>query len=108
MLPRLALVPLLLVSLALPAAAGMRDSPQCKTDLDALFTSLDQSSARLQRTGNGKSPEACTAYQTYFLDVVKARSITAQCKTGPERDQDLGKLDVNAEQANNGIAARCG
>ena len=62
----------------------------------------------MQRAGATKGDEACVAYQTYFLEVVKARTLTAQCRTGPEREQDLGKLDSNAELANEGIAARCG
>jgi hypothetical protein len=90
-----------------PAAAGTRDTPLCKQDLPATLASLNESSARLQRVGNNNNDEACFAYRTYFLSVVKARTVTAQCKVGPERDQDLGKLDVSVEQANNGIASRC-
>lgn len=108
MLPRLVLTLMLAASFALPANAGMRDTPLCKAELAAISASLGQSSARVQRAGNGKSDEACVAYRSYFLEVVKARSVAAQCKTGPEREQDLGKLDVSAEQANDGIAARCG
>ncbi len=108
MLPRLVVTSMLVSSLALPAAAGMRDTPLCKAELAATSASLGQSSARAQRAGSAKSDEACIAYQSYFLDVVKARTAAAQCKTGPERDQDLGRLDLSAEQANNGIAERCG
>jgi len=108
MLSRLLLMLLLLSSFALPASAGMRDTPLCKQELAAISASLGESSARAQRAGNNKSDEACIAYRSYFLEVVKARSVAAQCKTGPEREQDLGKLDINAEQANNAIAARCG
>lgn len=90
-----------------PAAAGTRDTPLCKQDLAATLANLNESSTRVARVGSNKSEEACFAYRTYFLSVVKARTMTAQCKVGPERDQDLGKLDVSAEQANNGIAARC-
>jgi hypothetical protein len=105
---RFVLTLMFLTALALPAAAGMRDTPLCKAELAASSASLGQSSARVQRAGNAKSDEACIAYQTYFLEAVKARSVAAQCKTGPEREQDLGRLDVSVEQANNGIADRCG
>jgi hypothetical protein len=108
MLFRLVMTLMFLTGLTLSAAAGTRDTALCKAELAALSTNLDQSSARVQRAGNAKSDEACTAYQSYFLDVVKARSVTAQCKTGPEREQELNKLDSSAEQANEGIAARCG
>jgi hypothetical protein len=112
---RLLLILLLLNALAMlfgallrPAAAGTRDTPLCKQDYSTTIASLNESSARIQRIGNGKSEEACFAYQNYFLSVVKARTMTAQCKLGPERDQDLARLDAGAEQANAGIAARCG
>jgi hypothetical protein len=107
MLSRLVVTLTLLTCFAGPASAGMRDTPLCKSGLAAATASLGESSARAQRAGSAKSDEACVAYRSYFLDVVKARSMAAQCKTGPERDQELGKLDVNAEQANDGIAARC-
>ena len=108
MLSRLAVTLMLLTAFALPAAAGMRDTPLCKQELAAASASLGESSTRLQRIGTSKSDDACFAYRVYFLEVVKARSVAAQCKTGPEREQDLGKLDISAEQANDGIAARCG
>jgi hypothetical protein len=108
MLSRFVTIVMLSMPFALPAAAGTRDTPLCKAELAASYASLGQSSARVQRAAASKSDEACVAYQSYFLDVVKARSVAAQCKTGPEREQDLGRLDVSAEQANDGIAARCG
>ena len=108
MLSRAAIALILLAGLAMPASAGMRDTPLCKAELAASSTSLGQSTARLQRVGKTKSDEACVAFQSYFLEVVKARTVAAQCKTGPEREQELGRLDVSAEQANNGIAERCG
>jgi len=108
MLSRLVVTLMFLTCFVLPAPAGMRDTPLCKAELVAASASLGQSSARVQRAGNNKSDEACVAYRSYFLEAVKARSVTAQCKTGPEREQDLGKLDVSVEQANDGIAARCG
>jgi hypothetical protein len=39
---------------------------------------------------------------------VKARAVTAQCKSGSERERDLGKLDGAVEDINGLIAARCG
>lgn len=108
MLSRLVVTLMLLTSIATSASAGMRDASFCKKELDATWASLNESSTRVQRAGNAKGDEACVAYRSYFLDVVKTRSVTAQCTTGPERDQQLGKLDIGAEQANDGIAARCG
>ena len=107
MLSRLVTTLIVLTCFAMPVSAGMRDTPLCKTGLSASLASLGESSARVQRAGNNKGDEACVAYRSYFLEAVKARSVIAQCKTGPEREQDLGKLDSATEQANDGIAARC-
>jgi hypothetical protein len=42
-----------------------------------------------------------------FLEVVKARAVTALCKSGTERERDLGRFDVDVAHANEAIAARC-
>jgi len=39
--------------------------------------------------------------------VVKARAVTALCKSGPERERDLGRLGADVENINNAIAASC-
>jgi hypothetical protein len=108
MFPRLCVTVLLLSSCVLPAAAGMRDTPLCKQDYNATLASFSASAARVQRAGSGKTDEACVAYRTHFLNAVKTRLVVAQCVTGPERDQDLGKLDNSVNLANEGIASRCG
>lgn len=43
----------------------------------------------------------------YFLELVKARAVTALCKNGAERDRDLGRFDADVEHTNEAIAARC-
>jgi hypothetical protein len=43
----------------------------------------------------------------HFLEVVKARAATALCKSGTERERDLGRFDVDVVHANEAIAARC-
>jgi hypothetical protein len=40
--------------------------------------------------------------------VVKARAVTALCKSGPDRERELGRLDAEVENINNTIGARCG
>ena len=42
------------------------------------------------------------------VEVVKARAVTALCKSGPERERELGRLDADVEHINEAIAARCG
>jgi hypothetical protein len=43
----------------------------------------------------------------YFLEVVKARAVTALCRSGPERERELGRFDADVEHVNEAIAARC-
>ena len=43
----------------------------------------------------------------YFLELVKARAVTALCKAGTERDQDLDHLDADVAHINDAIAKRC-
>jgi len=33
--------------------------------------------------------------------------MTALCKSGPERERELGRLDADVEHINGAIAARC-
>jgi hypothetical protein len=39
--------------------------------------------------------------------VVKARAVTALCKSGIERDRILGRFDADVENINNAIATGC-
>ncbi len=107
MFPRLIVTLALLSSAALPAVAGTRDTPLCKQELSTTLANFNESSTRAKRVGETKNDDACFAYRTYFLSAVKARLITAMCTEGPERDRNLGQLDVSVDQANNGIASRC-
>ena len=65
-------------------------------------------SKRPEHIGATHGTEACSATRLYFLEVVKARAVTALCKSGPERDRDLGRLDADVETINSAIAASCG
>ena len=40
-------------------------------------------------------------------ELVKARAVTALCKSGPERERELGRFDADVEHINEAIAARC-
>jgi hypothetical protein len=47
------------------------------------------------------------ATRLYFFEVVKARAVTALCKSGAELERDLGRFDADVAHANDAIAARC-
>jgi hypothetical protein len=100
----LALTSALAVSLAAPAAASTAD--MCKHNLAAASASMDAARVRAKSAGRGE--ESCAAYRRHFLETVKARAVTAMCKNGSEREQDLGKLDGAVENINSMIAATCG
>jgi hypothetical protein len=63
--------------------------------------------ARLKGLARAAEDEKCAAYRQQFLLVVKARAVFASCKTGPDRDTDIGRLDGTIEDINGGIAESC-
>ena len=93
--------------LAAPAQPAPLEHTVCDQTLADAFTRMSAQQERVKRLGAARGPEACAATRLYFLEVVKARAVTAQCKSGPERERELGRLDADAETINNTIAARC-
>ena len=79
----------------------------CDRNLANASASVAAMQARVKSLSRVDASEVCTATRLYFLEIVKARAMTAVCKTGSERERDLGRLDVDVEQANEAIAARC-
>lgn len=90
-----------------PATAGTRETPLCKRNLAAVSASLHTAGTQVVQVGSARSDDACVAYRSYFIEIVKARAVMAQCMTGNERDEELGRFDDAAKQANAGIAERC-
>ena len=95
---------LALALLAAPAYPAAMNSQGCDRNLAAALVSVAASAARAKQRGGA---EMCRATRLYFLEVVKARAVTALCKTGPERERELGRLDADVEEINASIAARC-
>jgi hypothetical protein len=104
------IVPLTL-AMAVLAAPGARPEarhlPGCDRNLADASVSVAAMQARLKSLSGVDSSEICTATKLYFLEVVKARAVTALCKSGTERDRDLGRLDADVERTNEAIATRC-
>ena len=101
------LAPLLALCLFTPAAAGTLDTPTCKRDLDHASLGVTEAMVRLKGLAKVSSEERCAAYRQHFLVVVKARNVYEMCKTGPDRDQNVGRLDGTIEDINGGIAEAC-
>jgi len=87
-----------------PAAPSM---PGCDRDLAIASASVAAMHARVNSlAGIGRS-ETCKATQFLFLEVVKARAVTALCKSGSERERDLGRFDADVANINEAIATGC-
>jgi hypothetical protein len=84
------------------------EQPSCERNLADVTANMTALQARLKRLGKARTADACNANRLYFLEVVKARAATASCKTGPQRDRELARLDADVENINHAIAARCG
>jgi hypothetical protein len=94
-----------LAFMAAPARPQPLERPGCERNIAAAMASAAIWQERVKRAARG--PEACSATKLYFLEVVKARAVTALCKSGTERERDLGRLDADVETINNAIAASC-
>lgn len=93
--------------LVAPARPQPLQQPGCEHNLADAAAGVAAQQARVKRLGAAHGVEACSATRLYFLEVVKARAVTALCKNGPERERDLGRLDADVENINNAIAASC-
>ena len=93
-----------LALLASPARPAALEQPGCDRTLADAFANV---SAQQARAKAARGPEACSATQLYFLEVVKTRAVVALCKSGPERERELDRIDADVENINNAIAARC-
>jgi hypothetical protein len=80
----------------------------CRQDLPAATARVERALAHVRRGNAADGGEICASYRRDFFEVVKAREVTALCKTGTERAQDLGRIDAAVEDINGAIATSCG
>ena len=90
-----------------PANPAPIQLPGCDRNLAQATSSVAAMQARVKGTATKEGPDTCTATRLYFLEVVKARAVTALCRSGPERERELGRLDADVEHINEAIAAHC-
>ena len=93
--------------MAPPAPAAPLERPGCDRSLADASAGIAAMQARIKRLAAAPGPAICNATRLYFLEVVKARAVTALCKNGADRERDLGRLDADVEHINEAIAARC-
>lgn len=98
----------MLVLLAVPASPATVEPSGCERNLADTNASLAAMQARVKSLSSAHAPETCTATRLYFLELVKARAVTALCKSGPDRDRELDRFDADVEHTNEAIAAQCG
>jgi hypothetical protein len=97
-----------LALLAAPAApAPVVEPPGCERHLKDAGANVAAMQARLTTLTHADAAQKCNATRLYFLEVVKARAVTALCKRGADRDRELGRLDADVEHINGSIAAQC-
>jgi hypothetical protein len=90
-----------------PADPDMSHLPGCERNLESASASIAAVQARMRSLNNVERSEICNVTRLYFFEIVKARAVTALCKSGSERERDLGRFDSDVEHANEAIAARC-
>ena len=98
---------LLLAMLAAPAYPAPLERPGCEQNLASAMANVAAMQARMKTLAATPGPAICNATQLYFLELVKARAVTALCKDGADRDRALDRLDADVEHINAAIAAKC-
>ena len=95
------------ILVAPPARPEAKPLPGCDRNLAEASAGVAAMQVRIKSLSGMDRSEICTVTQLYFLELVKARAVTALCKAGNERDQDLDHLDADVAHTNDAIAKRC-
>jgi hypothetical protein len=93
--------------LAAPARPAPLPQTGCQRSLADANASRAAMPVRMKHLATLERADACTATRLYFMELVKARAVTAVCKSGPDRERVLGRLDADVERINSAIAASC-
>jgi len=81
--------------------------PGCGRYLAEASTLVAAMQVRRKSLSGADRSDIYTVTRPYSLELVKARAVTALCKAGTERDQDLDHLDADVAHTNDAIAKRC-
>ena len=97
------------IAAAAPVRAPAVAPPaSCAQTLPTAHVRVERVLARIKDARTRQSTDACASYRSDFFDVVQAREVTALCRTGTERERELGRIDSAVEDINGAIAASCG
>lgn len=96
-----------LALLAAPAKPATRpEPPGCQLALQNANASVAAAQLRIHKVG-ADSVQLCRLTRLYFLEMVKARAVTALCRHGSERERALGHFDADVSRINDSIATQC-
>jgi len=104
------IVPATFTMAVLAAPPARPEAPHfsgCDRNLANASASVAAMRVRVKSLSGLDRSEICTATRFYFLEMVKARAVTALCTSGAERERELGRLDADVDEVNEAIAARC-
>lgn len=75
---------------ATPVQAAM---PTCARELAATETGLVRTLVRIKGVAQATPDARCAAYRSHIEVMSRAREVFARCKSGAERDADVGLVD---------------
>ncbi len=106
-MPRLrSLMAVVLAAGPYAAATPAHAAGTCVRDLARAENSLVKTLVRM-RGAPPDGAERCSAYQGHARTLGQAREVFARCKTGAERDAEVGQLDGVLNDANAVITKAC-
>ena len=101
-------VPLLAsVVIAMPVAAGIVESPECRRDLAIADQLIHAVRLRENSVQPGDFAGLCRVLRQNLRDMSRAREPMNRCMTGHEHGENVGQMDVSIGDIRTVIAKRC-
>ena len=92
---------------SIAAAERQRLPVACEHDRGLAAIGMSEIAGRPRSPRAGTAEDKCAAYRQQFLTLVRARAVVAGCKSGPEREASIVRLDGTIEELNGAIAETC-
>lgn len=105
-MPRLPSLMAVVLAAGLYPAIPAHAAGTCVRDLARAENSLVKTLVRM-RGAPPEGEERCSAFQVHAKTLGQAREVFARCKTGAERDAEVGQLDGVLNDANAVITKAC-
>jgi hypothetical protein len=98
---------LLALVVALPAAAGVVDSYECRRDLAMADQLVHGVRLRENSVQKGDFVGLCRLLRRNLADMVKAREPMARCMTGHDRGENVAQMDASIGDIRYVLAQHC-